>query len=271
MNEAYLYAKYALTDKVSAGAGIRKNLTNTQARNYLSKQINARYAISEQHYLNALVSENNSYARNKYNAFRPVRTQRWALDYTFESDGSKRSMAVYQKREEYGKFTQKSTGAELYFIRIFRKWQFELSYSTNFGRVFPDSTVRYPSDHNLPFFIKSTVQWELPFLTMGTTLNFRPFTPVPYGRKHSQAAVFEPVYRAHNSQVLPNYFRADLLLSKYLVSRKNDKAWTFNLTIGNIFDTENVRSYSYNFDYNMAKPTTFQRRTLYTGLVYSFK
>lgn len=224
--------------------------------------------------MNASVSESNSYTRTSYDAFTPVRTKQWALDYAYETDAFKTTLAVYQKREDYANLLQRSVGAELYLKRIYRKWQFEVSYSMNRGQVYTDSLSRYPSDYNLPFFIKNTVQWELPFLTLGTTLSYRsgtPFTPVAYGLEHPQSTVFEPVYRTPNSGVLPTYFRTDLLLSKYLVSKKGSTAWTIYLTIGNVFDTENIRSYAYNFDYSTAQPAAFQRRTVYTGLVYSFK
>jgi hypothetical protein len=93
INEVYLYGKYAFTEKLSIGIGIRQNLKI----NYLSKQIHARYAISEKQFLNFSLGETHSYVKTIVNTFDLTKTKQWSLDYAYEQDNTNASIAIYQK------------------------------------------------------------------------------------------------------------------------------------------------------------------------------
>ena len=155
--------------------------------------------------------------------------------------------------------------------RNLQKQNFEIAI-TSTNSTIKVGQIEHQSNYHLPFFIKSTWQYVLPFLTVGTTLNYRSgttYTPVLTAINRMNGNIYEPILSFPNSLRLPNYFRTDLLMSKYL-SSKNTNSWIFYCTIGNVFNIDNVKEYSYNYDYSEINADLFQKRTYYFGLIYSF-
>lgn len=272
INESYLYAKYLFSKKFTAGLGVRKNVTKMED-NYWSWQAHFRRSFAETHYLNFSIGESNSFDRVGFQRFQGVKTFQYSLDYAFETEKTKASLALYRKSEKYASFLQKTQGFELFYRRMMKKWIIEFAYST-IGSKINDSIDVYNSAYHIPHFLKNTVQLELPFLNLGITTNFRsgtPFTPISEGRKNEELAVFEPIYSSKNSGTQSSYFRTDLLLSKNIRSKKNTNGLVLYLTVGNVFNVLNTRDFAYNFDYTGKTEIYFQRRTLYFGLTYSIK
>jgi hypothetical protein len=241
--------------------------------NYWSWQAHFRRSFAESHYLNFSIGESNSFDRVGFQRFQGVKTFQYSLDYAFETDNTKASLAIYRKRERYPFFLQKTQGFELFYRRMMKKWIVELAYST-IGSKINDSTDVYNSAYHLPHFLKNTIQLELPFLNLGIATNFRsgtPFTPIDDSFKNEELAIYQPIFLLKNSGTMSPYFRTDLLLSKNSLIKKNNNGLVVYLTVGNIFNVLNTRDFAYNFDYTEKTEIYFQRRTFYFGLTYSIK
>jgi hypothetical protein len=272
INESYLYGKYLFSKKLTTGIGIRKNLTKID-NNYWSKQAHIRYSFTETHYLNFSIGESNSFIKIDFHEFKRIKTIQYSLDYAFEKENTKASFAVYKKNEKYPLFFQKTHGFEMFYRRMMKKWIFELSYSSNLSKI-NDSIGIYSSVYNIPLFLKNTLQVDLDILTLGISTNFRtgtPFTPISFGIRNEELDVFQPIYDVKNSEVMPNYFRTDLLLSKNILSKKKNNGLIIYFNVGNIFNSLNTRDYIYNYDYLERTVTHFQKRTLYFGFTYNIK
>lgn len=272
INESYVYAKYLFSKKLTAGVGIRNNLTKID-RNYLSKQAHIRYNFNDSQFLNFSVGESNSFEKTSFRNFQGINIFQYSLDYAFETENTKVAIALYRKKEKFPIYLQKTQGIELFYKKMLKKWMFEISYSS-IGSKINDSTGIYLSRYHLPFFLKNTIQAQFALLNIGISTNYRsgtPFTPVNFGRRNEALDIFQPIYLARNSEILPAYFRTDLLLSKNIVYKKQSKGLIVYLTIGNIFNTLNTRDYAYNFNFSEKTPNLFQKRTFYFGFTYTLK
>jgi hypothetical protein len=272
INESYVYAKYLFSKKLTAGLGIRKNLTKID-RNYLSKQAHIRYNFNDTQFLNFSVGESNSFEKTSFRNFQGINIFQYSLDYAFENENTKVAIALYRKKENFPVFFQKTQGIELFYRKMMKKWLFEISYSS-IGSKINDNAGIYLSKFHLPYFLKKTVQLQLALMNIGLSTSFRsgtPYTPVNFGRRNEELDIFQPIYAVRNSEILPAYFRTDLLLSKNIVYKKQNKGLIVYLTIGNMFNKLNTRDYTYNFNYSEKIQNLFQKRTYYFGITYTLK
>jgi hypothetical protein len=272
INESYLYAKYLFSKKLTAGMGIRTNLTKID-NNYLSKQAHIRYNFNDTQFLNLSVGESNSFEKTSFRNFQRINIFQYSLDYAFETENTKVGIALYRKNENFPLLLQKTQGIELFYRKMMKKWLVELSYSSISSKI-NDNTGTYLSMYHLPYFLKNVVQFQLAWVNIGLSTNLRsgtPFTPVNFGQRNEKLNIYQPIYAARNSEILPAYFRSDLLLSKNILYKKQKKEMIVYLTIGNVFNTLNTRDYAYNFNYSEKNTNLFQKRTYYFGFTYALK
>lgn len=272
INESYAYVKYLFSKKLTAGVGFRNNLTKIDY-NYLSKQAHIRYNFNDKQFLNFSIGESNSFEKTSLQNFQGIKIFQYSLDYAFETENTKVAIALYKKNETFPSFLQKTEGIELFYRKMMKKWIFELSYSSIESKINENAGI-YNSKYHLPFFLKKTVQLQFALMNIGLSTTYRsgtPFTPVNFGQRNVELDIFQPIYLARNSEILPAYFRSDLLLSKNIVFKNQQNGLIVYFNIGNIFDNENARDYNYNFNYSEKTPNLFQKRTYYFGFTYTLK
>ncbi|MEP6736927.1 MAG: hypothetical protein ABJA70_15490 [Chryseolinea sp.] len=98
-----------------------------------------------------------------------------------------------------------------------------------------------------------------------------PYSPVIGSDFDGAAGYYFPYYQLQpNTANLPNYFRTDLNFSKLLGKQPVERKWVIYLNINNIFNSLNVRSYAYSFDYSSRMAQYFQKRFVYFGFVKKF-
>jgi hypothetical protein len=200
-----------------------------------------------------------------------IQTDQYSLDVSHTKPRFEGTFSLFAKDGKQGEQTTTVRGLELYGrYRINRNLRTQLSItSLSAKQTVGNKTTSSPFD--IRYFIRGNAEYKFAG-TWTTTLVFlfregSFYTPVMMANFNSAVGAYEPVYG--KQERLPNYSLLDFSLSKLFAIGKNGSAVAF-CGLSNIPNFNNVRDYSYNFDYSIKTPDLFSLRTIYFGVVVNF-
>lgn len=269
VTEIYLYGKYHGTEKLSTGAGFRKNIPGSGQKNYVSVQANARYEINK---ALALLLSFGRY--NKYDFDLYLESKQFSADLVFKNKSSEGTLSLFNKTINESEKTTRVNGAELYYkYAKTRKLQAQISLTTLNASV-DDGTIKYSSPYDLKYFLRGNVIYGfLPTWSFSTILLYRQgtfYNPVISARFDNTLQVYEPTFAGNGGQErLPYYGNISCNMSKLYTIAGKYSAVAF-VGLSNVIDRKNVRGYTYNFDYTEKNADLLSGRTIYFGTMISF-
>jgi hypothetical protein len=290
--EAYQYTKFTRGPWVM-GAGLRLNaLPRPKQPGYGSAQLNLRRNLSAHNFLNLSGGQYTSFTSPDpvYYGFLRTRIRQLALDYTAASanpDRATLTAAVYAKQER-SVLSTNLVGAEVFGQRtFFGRLRADLAAATvhaapaRYNAADPDARALALAlalaqrRYDVRFQLKSTLKLVGKWGELGAFAQYRagaPFTPVLGTTSDPATGSLLPHYPTDvNADYLPNYFRADLTVSKFIRRQTNGNTLVVYAVCSNILNTRNVSGYAYTSDYTQALPQYFQRRLLYFGVVKTWQ
>lgn len=266
--EAYVYGKYFLTPRVTIGGGLRKNVVVGDTRDYLSYQLNVSYRPTKYVTLNLSGGRYNKYQLPQDEQALPfhIQAHQYSLDASLKKGDTEYSLSVFAKESQYLLTRSVVTGLEAFArYRISPRLRGQLSLTS-----LNASLTGGPSPYNIRYFLRGNLEYRpADTWTMTAVFLFREGSyslPVVSATFDPALGVFAPTYGAATR--LPAYRILDLSVSKIFPVGENS-AIGF-LSLSNVFGFQNVRGYSYNFDYTQAQDELFSLRTVYLGFVYNF-
>lgn len=266
--EAYVYGKYFLTPRVTIGGGLRKNVVVGDTRDYLSYQLNVSYRPTKYVTLNLSGGRYNKYQLPQDEQALPfhIQADQYSLDASVKKGDTEYSLSVFAKESQYLLTRSVVTGLEAFArYRISPRLRGQLSLTS-----LNASMTGGPSPYNIRYFVRGNLEYRPgDTWTVTAVFLFREGSysfPVVSATVDPTLGVYAPTYGAATR--LPAYRILDLSVSKIFPVGENS-AIGF-LSLSNVFGFQNVRGYSYNFDYTQAEDELFSLRTLYLGFVYNF-
>jgi hypothetical protein len=273
--EAYSYVKYHGTERVSVGGGVRAHLPTEGMKSHLSYQLNTRFELSKP--LSLLLS----YGRyNKYE-FTQGAEQRVLLssdqlsaDLVYKKNNIEGTLSLFSKKVLRPGSETKIDGGEFYVkYGRGRKIQAQVSLTSLNARI-DDGTNEYSSPYDLKYFVRGNVVYSfLGTWSFSTIVLYRQgtfYNPVLAVNFDNQLGVYVPTYASDvDQQRLPYYGNIYSTLTKLYTIADKYSAVAF-IGLSNIMNRDNVRGYTYNFDYSNAQEDLLSGRTLYFGTVINF-
>lgn len=267
--EGYVYAKYYVSDVVTAGGGIRKNLPQDEQRNYVSGQFNLAY-LNDPWNITIGVGSYNKYGliENTGEPFNSTSDQA-SLDIKYETEQFKSALSLFTKQNQLNSNGYESKGVELFLdYRFSSKVQASGSFTWLDAKSDADEIYQY----DINYFVRGNLTYTPGRLwTIESILLTRegiPFDVIEGASFDDQLGVFEPI-ESNEVTRLAGYFNLSTSVSK--VFPVSDKINIIGFaSINNIFDVKNTRTLIYNFDYTAASDSYFSRRTTYFGMLISF-
>ena len=131
------------------------------------------------------------------------------------------------------------------------------------------TSANYDITHNIAIVSSYNITRDL---TAGVTLRLstgRPYTPVVGSTYDPINDVYIPTYGVENSGRFPTYKRVDMNL-QYIFSLLDRFAVAF-VALNNVFDEDNLYTYTYNFNYSQRIPViSLNERTIWFGVGMAF-
>ncbi len=267
--ESFTYLKYAASEKLTIGAGLRKNVPTQDQKNYLSRQIN--FAYSTQSWLVTAGAGRyfkNGMRENTGELF-TSQSDQLSLDIRHTKEDLDVTFSLFHKNSEVDNSGYKANGAELFVDYRFSA-KYRMSGSFTWLDASLDEGENYPFDLN--YFIRGNLSYSPGRLwTIEGILVAREgllFSPVEGANFDPELNVFEPIYSNQNLR-LPGYSSIGISVTKMLPISEKVNIIAF-ASVNNVLDSRNLRTYSYNFDYTIPSESLYSRRTSYFGAVISF-
>lgn len=274
VSEVYAYYKRRVSKKLTAGAGVRKNLLFRNVSGYWSYQTNIHYQLVKSFQILIGVGQyyKTQLGRNETsNAL--LRSRQASIDFKYKRNRWEQSLSVFHK---HNKGTNETTisGIEYYTdLKIGTKTKVQLSFNALRARI-ETTELTYSSPFDINPFIKGSVTREFPY-GFSATSNFlwrqgTPFRPVVSATFNENLNSFEPQFAELDRQERRgNYRQINLAISKlHAISEK--LTIIYFASFSNIFDFKNERSLIYNFDYSSSTSEYFSRRSFYIGASINF-
>ena len=276
------YTNWEALEDLLVSAGWRTNIPNNGQVNYWSYQLGLRYNIDGENSVLLSGGKYHNYTTPSFfiQQYNLLNSQQIALDYTYTSERTNITAAIYYKKEEGLQTVNQflfsdnltTTGAEFFFQQqLHDRLKFSVAYSylnqnTNLG----DTT--FPGLRDYAYFIKSSLEYT-PKNWPSFSLNWlaRPgqrYTPIVDGTLDANTGFFEPIFSEEflDSRYNP-YARLDLSVSKYFSWNKRELV--LFASVNNLLNRSNQRIDRYNTDYSQRSFDPYQLRLLYFGLVYT--
>lgn len=267
--EVYGYFKYFISNKIALGTGLRKNISIDDEGNFLSSQANLSFTEDEWTITAGVgVYHKRGLYENTGEPFEAKNEQK-SIDIKREKDGWDISLSLFDKGGEINSAKYTARGAE-----IFTNYRFssKLRASASITLLDAENDSENNFAYDLSYFVRGNLSYspgrmwtiESTFVAReGTT-----YSEISSTRFDAQLNVYEPFYVSDEKR-LSAYSNVGLSVSKiYAVSD------AFNIiafaSLNNVFDSPNLRGYSYNFDYTERDRNLFSRRTGYVGVVINF-
>lgn len=267
--EGFAYLKYAVSEKLTFGSGIRKNAPMNGQRSYLGRQLNLAF-VSNAWVITGGVG---SYFKNgmRENTGEPFTAQsnQASLDIKFEKDQLSSTFSLFSKSNSIDSTDYDVNGAELFVdYQVSPKLKVSSSITWLDANAEGESSYQY----DLNYFVRGNLTYSPGRLwTLEGILVAReglPFSPVDQTTFDPNLQVYEPSYSERNIR-LSGYSNISVSISKMIpVSEKMNII--FFSSVSNVFNTKNLRSYTYNFDYSIQTESLYSQRTSYFGAVISF-
>ncbi|MCX7637108.1 MAG: TonB-dependent receptor [Cyclobacteriaceae bacterium] len=270
--EAYAYGKLNLSSRWVAGGGIRRGFKTGDQPAFISMQANLNYRpahgwniiLSAGRYNKLIIPQNNQ------PDIEHIYSDQYSLDINLNKSNQESALSVFFRDVNRNDVNTKVKG-----IEYFWRYRFSPTLRTQVSLTSLHAQEKVngetsPSRYDIRYFVRGNI--ELKFAgTWTTTLVFlfrqgsfyRPVTDAEYV---PELDVFKPSYG--NLQRLPAYNLIDLSISK-LFMIKDYSAVAF-FSVNNLPNFENVRAYSYNFDYTEKIPEFFSFRVIYFGMIINF-
>ena len=214
----------------------------------------------------------------------PQKAVHYILGYEYNRDGDYiLRVETYYKdysnllsRNEYGYLFNSggegfAKGVDAFFkVRFkpdFNGW-ISYSYTDSKRRLFPTQPLvssNYDITHNVSIVASYNIT---SMITVGASYRIstgRPYTPVTSAIYDPTQNAYEPAYGTENSERFPVYQRVDLN-AQCIFSLFNKFAVVF-VALNNLFNTDNLYSYTYNFNYTNKLPVySDNTRIIYAGI-----
>jgi CarboxypepD_reg-like domain/TonB-dependent Receptor Plug Domain len=271
--EAYLYAKLNLSPKWIAGGGVRKGVRINNQPNFWSTQANIsfkpekswNFILSAGRYNKLLIPQGTTAVADH------IQTDQYSLDVSYNQARLESTFSIFAKDGQQGEVETNVQGFELYGrYRVNRNLRTQLSLTSLSAKQTRNGETN-SSPFNIRYFVRGNLEYKFAGTWTATVVFlFREgsfYTPVMMANFNSDVGAYEPVYG--DQQRLPNYNLLDFSISKLIAIGKDESAVAF-LGLSNIPNFNNVRDYSYNFDYSVKTPELFALRTIYFGVVVNF-
>lgn len=268
VTEAYVYTKYYLQEQWIIGGGLRKNLRFLSNENYLSKQFNMTYLVNEN--LRVLAGIGNYHKEailinTTQSAF--LASEQVSLDVLYEKKRTESSVSLFHKSVSR-KNQREISGAELYFRTVFiDQLDFDVSYTHIITEGDQESSL-----YDIGYFFRSNLSFRpspLFSLTIGGIfrqgINYQPVVQSQYDESFE---VYQPIY-SESYDRYPDYFILNMAASRsFTIS--DDIGLVAFLSVNNLTNHENIRTFEYNTDYSETIPSLLSRRMVYFGSQISF-
>lgn len=273
--EAYAYLTYYAGDKWTLGGGLRKNIPTNEQEDFLSSQLSSKYNINSTSSLTFGVGNYHRYDFGNEGGSVLNESKQVSLDYNYTKSGTTIQASIYAKNTMVNNLESDIVGLEL-FVRgqIVNKLKGQLSYSLIDGVSKNSEGVEFPNAFDLDYFIRGNLEWRLNAKwTFNSTFSFR------QGNYYQpfELAIFEPEINAYRPEFsgltsqerLPEYGTIDINVSRMFPISEKVNIIAFG-SMNNILNKENVRTYTYIFDYSDRSASLFSQRTVYLGAVINF-
>lgn len=273
IHEGYLYGKYFPNNKVSIGGGIRFN-PGIDAERYLSRQLNLKFDINEHLKIIAGAGKYHQSLRqlNLKRDFAVIASHQYSIDAKWSVSNITSSISVFFKDNQGAKsLTNQISGLEVYFERNIAE-RLKYDVSATYLHIESDFIDVVSSPNNASYFVRGNLNYNFSKRWIfGGNLIYREgnaYFAVVDSEFDDDYNVYKPFFSAV-SQQLPNYFSFGLSISNEYALTERMTAICF-ASINNLTNHNNIRSYTYNFDYSERSAEFFSGRTLYFGAVIRF-
>lgn len=263
--EAFGYYKYYVSNSWILGAGLRKNLNQLNQRNYLSKQLNLTHIIDRQWKVIAGVGEYNKFGLYENSGeLHTIKSKQASVDVFYNRPGLISSLSLFAKSNKTNGVDSEVVGFELFLDKQFwHKWSADLAYT------YLSTTGQSPYD--LSYFFKSNLSFKPGYWTISLNsvyrqgLTYNPISSVEY---REDLEVYEPTI-SESSNRFEDYFILNLAVSRLFPISEDFTMVTF-CSVNNAMNHQNIRGYSYDFDYSARTPELLSRRLIYFGAQVNF-
>lgn len=267
--ETYAYFKYYLSDQFVVGSGVRKNLVIDNQKNYLSRQINVAYTnLPWSVTIGAGKYHKNGLLENEGEAFTSESDQ-LSMDIKYGVTGFEVAFSLFDKRNSINGNSYEARGAELFVDYAFSS---KLRSTASITWLDANNEDEGTYQYDLKYFVRGNLAYSPGrFWTIESTLLTRegtPYTPVSGAQFDPSLQVFEPFFAGEDDR-LPSYLNISLSASKMFPISEKMNVIAF-MSLSNVLDSKNIRSYNYSMDYTQASASFYSRRTGYFGAMISF-
>ncbi|MEM6641460.1 MAG: TonB-dependent receptor [Bacteroidota bacterium] len=266
--EAFAYGKYFLTEEITVGTGLRKNVPHGDQKSYLSRQLNVSYrkdrlkliaGLGKYYKLGFLENSDNSFFAQSRQA---------SIDVMYDWKKSEVSVSYFTKNATLDELNYQVQGLELFGKKQFGK---KISASASVTMIDAESDSEENYLYNINYFLRASAAYRT-----------RDFWTVELLSTNRQGILSDIVTRASFDEDLavyqpteflttrlPNYFDVGVSVSKMFFLEKERTLLVF-ASCNNLLDHRNVRSYNYSDDYSFRTEQLFSQRTGYLGFVINF-
>lgn len=283
--EAYVYADWEVSPKISFSAGFRNNIPIQDQSHYVNVQTGSKYQIDSKHSLLFSGGSYHSYGTPNYysKAFTLLSSQQYAFDYNYSSKNFCAKAAVYYKIEKgqqslnsYTTIDKLETlGVEAYVEYNFAKY-FKLTASNLFidQKQHQDDT-KFHGKYDFDYFAKIALQYNH-FKWFSASISYisRPgayYTPLENvidKRPHFEHLI--PIFGTTNSAQYKAYNKIDLGINRYTPLKKGGAIIPF-LSISNVLNFENQGEAYYNTDFSERLFDDYSKRVIYFGVIWEIQ
>ncbi|MEM8509639.1 MAG: carboxypeptidase-like regulatory domain-containing protein [Bacteroidota bacterium] len=274
------FTSWSATQKLLVSGGLRTNLPTRDQTGYLSYQLGLRYKLNSENVLLLSGGKYHNYTTPSFfiQDYNLLNSEQVALDYTFTSDRTNLSAALYFKDEKGTQVVNQfliSDNLTTYGAELFVQHQFtdRLKLSVSYSFIQQETEVgdtTFPGLRDYDYFLKSSLEYA-PRKWPTIALNWlgrpgRLFTPIVDGTLDTNTGFYIPNFSPEFlDSRYATYARLDISVNKYF-SWKNRELVVF-ASINNLLNRANQRIDRYNFDYSQRSFDPYQLRLLYFGLV----
>jgi hypothetical protein len=283
--EAYGYGRYA-ADKLTIGAGLRKNVPINAQKGYISYQGSLRYDFLAHSSLHFSAGNYRGYTVPHFyiRRFRRVSATQFALGYRYQSNRSTFGITFYKNKEHTPRYfsefgasinSDRQTEQNMKGIEVSEKYQlthftFYASY-TWLNSKFRKGNRWIRNSNDMNYLIKAAVSYlSLKYVNFSIDYIARPghfYTPVDDAVPVKTTSGFRPIFGTFNSRQLNGYSRLDLSLNK-LIYFKGGRIIPF-LTLTNILNRKNHAFPIYKRNFVIANYRYYSERLIYVGVQVS--
>ncbi len=266
--EGFVYGKYFISNAFTLGTGLRKNLVVDGQPNYLSRQVNLSYRKDKLTVIGGTGRYHKlGFYENSDQTFFSE-SQQSSLDVRYSWSKAEISISYFDKNANFDGLKYDVTGWEFFAEKSMGK---KLSASSSVTLLDANSQEESAYLYDINFFFRANLTYRTrDFWTVELLSTNRQGVieeEITEASFDTQYEVFQPV--AIRSSRLPDYFNLGASISKMFLL-ENERTLLVFASFNNVLDYDNVRTYTYNYDYTARMKSLFSQRTGYVGVVINF-